>query len=68
MELVQITSPVLVLRSHSIRDIVLWITHRLEVEDSWQYELAAHLCLLGCIMIPNEIFEKAYFTCNEFFL
>jgi response regulator RpfG family c-di-GMP phosphodiesterase len=60
MELVQITSPVLVLRSHSIRDIVSWISSRMEVRDAWQYELAAQLCLLGCIMLPNEIFEKAY--------
>jgi response regulator RpfG family c-di-GMP phosphodiesterase len=60
MELIQITSPVLVSRSNSIRDIVLWITSRLEIRDAWQYELSAQLCLLGCMMLPNEIFEKAY--------
>ena len=60
LELVQITSPVLVLRSHSIRDIILWITKRLELKEAWQYELAAMLCLVGCIVLPNEIFEKAY--------
>jgi DNA-binding response OmpR family regulator len=60
LELVQITSPVLVLRTHSIRDIVLWITKRMELRDAWQYELAAMLCLVGCIVLPNELFEKAY--------
>jgi DNA-binding response OmpR family regulator len=60
LELVQITSPVLVLRSHSIRDIVLWITKRMVLRDTWQYELAAMLCLMGCIVLPNELFEKAY--------
>jgi CheY-like chemotaxis protein/ribosomal protein L17 len=60
LELVQITSPMLVLRSHSIRDIILWITKRLELKEAWQYELAAMLCLVGCIVLPNEIFEKAY--------
>ena len=60
LELVQITSPVLVLRTHSIRDIVLWITKRIELRDAWQYELAAMLCLVGCIVLPNDIFEKAY--------
>lgn len=60
LKLVQITSPVLVLRSHSIRDIILWITKRLELKEAWQYELAAMLCLVGCIVLPNEIFEKAY--------
>ena len=60
LELVQITSPVLVLRSHSIRDIVLWITKRMGLRDAWQYELAAMLCLVGCIVLPGELFEKAY--------
>jgi len=60
LELVQITSPVLDLRSHSIRNIVLWITKRLGLTDAWQYELAAMLCLIGCIVLPNELFEKAY--------
>ncbi len=60
LELVHITSPVLVLRSHSIRDIVLWITKQMGLRDAWQYELAAMLCLVGCIVLPNEIFEKAY--------
>lgn len=60
MELLQIASPVLVMRSHSIRDIVLWITRKLDLKNAWQYELAARLCLLGCVMLPNEVFEKAY--------
>ena len=59
-ELVQMTSPVLVLRSHSIRDIVRWITKRMGLRDAWQYELAAMLCLVGCIVLPNDLFEKAY--------
>jgi len=60
LELVQITSPVLVLRSHSIREIVLWITKKMGLREAWQYELAAMLCLVGCIVLPNDLFEKAY--------
>jgi DNA-binding response OmpR family regulator len=60
LELVQFTSPVLILRSHSIRDIVLWVTKQIGLRDAWQYELAAMLCLVGCIVLPDEIFEKAY--------
>ena len=60
LELVHVTSPVLVLRSHSIRDIVLWITKTMGLRDSWQYELSAMLCLVGCIVMPNELFERAY--------
>jgi len=58
--LVQITSPGLTLRSNAIRDIVRWITRRTEVSDSWQYELAATLCLVGCLALPDEVFEKGY--------
>ncbi len=59
-ELVQLTSPVLALRSRAIRDIVLWITKRMGIKDPWQYELAATLCLVGCIALPDEVFERAY--------
>ena len=59
-ELVQLTSPVLASRSRAIRDIVLWITKRMGIEDPWQYELAATLCLVGCIALPDEVFERAY--------
>lgn len=62
-ELVQLTSPALALRSAAIRDIVLWITKRMGVKDAWQYELAARLCLMGCIALPEEVFERAY--CGE---
>jgi hypothetical protein len=60
LDLLQITSPALVLRTHSIRDIVLWINKQLALPDAWQYELAAMLCLVGCIALPDEIFERAY--------
>jgi putative two-component system response regulator len=60
LELVQLTSPVLVERSHSIQDIVLCITRRLRFKDAWQCELAAMLCLVGCVTLPSELFEKAY--------
>jgi CheY-like chemotaxis protein len=59
-DLVQVTSPVMVLRSQSIRDIVLWMTKGMGIEEVWQYELAAMLCLVGCIVLPAETFEKAY--------
>ena len=60
-ELIQLTSPKLAVRSGAIRDIVLWITKRMEIsDDPWQYELAATLCLAGCIALPDEVFEKAY--------
>ena len=59
-ELVQLTSPLLALRSRAIRDIVLRITGQMGIRDPWQYELAATLCLVGCIALPDEVFERAY--------
>ncbi len=58
--LVQLTLPVLSRRSGATRDIVRWITQRMEIADPWQYELAATLCLLGCIALPDEVFERGY--------
>ena len=59
-ELVQVTTPALASRCRAIRDIVLWITERLEIRDAWQYELAATLCLVGCMALPDEVLERAY--------
>jgi CheY-like chemotaxis protein len=59
-ELVRLTSPVLASRSDSIRDIVRWITQRMEIKDPWQYDLAATLCLMGCLALPEEVFERGY--------
>jgi len=59
-ESVQLTSPTLAARCRAIRNIVLWITERMVIRDRWQYELAATVCLLGCIALPDDVFEKAY--------
>jgi hypothetical protein len=32
----------------------------MKLSDPWQYELAATLCLVGCIAMPDELFERAY--------
>jgi DNA-binding response OmpR family regulator len=55
-ELVQITSPALALRSRAIRDIVRWVTREMGLVNPWQYEVAATLCLVGCITLPDDVF------------
>jgi hypothetical protein len=60
-ELVQLSSPLLAIRSHALRDIVLWIAKRMHLADSWQHELAAMLCLIGCVTLPEDIVERVYF-------
>lgn len=59
-ELVQLSSPVLSQRSGAIRNIVLWVTRRMGIQECWKYELAATLCLVGCLALPDEVFERAY--------
>jgi CheY-like chemotaxis protein len=59
-DLVQLTSPLIASRSRALHDVVHWITRRMEIKDPWQYKLAAKLCLLGCLALPEEVFEKGY--------
>lgn len=59
-ELVQLSSPVLARRSQAIRDIVLSITTRMGIKDPWCYDLAATLCLVGCMALPDKVFDRAY--------
>ena len=59
--LVQLTSPMLALRSRAVRDIVLRIAKRMKVQNAWQHEIAATLCLIGCITLPDDVVERAYY-------
>jgi CheY-like chemotaxis protein len=59
-DLVHQTGPALGARSDAIRDIVVHLTSQLRLENPWQYELAATLCLIGCIALPAEVFERVY--------
>jgi hypothetical protein len=58
--LVQLSGPALTARSEAIKAIVAHIATRSEVAERWQYDLAAMLCLIGCISLPVEVFERAY--------
>jgi putative two-component system response regulator len=59
-ELIQLTSPVIATRSRAIREIVQRIAKHIGVADSWRCEIAATLCLVGCITLPDKVFEKAW--------
>src|SRR5262249_48603234 len=55
-----LTFPTLECRSRAIRKIVAWLTERLEIAGSWRYDLAATMCLVGCVALPEDVFERAY--------
>jgi hypothetical protein len=59
-ELAHLTCPTLTQRSGALRGMVVHMAAHLRLPDPWQYELAATLCLIGCITLPNEAFEHAY--------
>lgn len=58
--LVHAASPELAARSRAIRDSVAWIFQKLDLPDAWQYDLAATLCLIGCVTLPDEVFKHGY--------
>jgi CheY-like chemotaxis protein len=59
-DLVLTASPELATRSRAIRDCVAWITKQMNIADPWQYDLAAMLCLTGCLTLPEETFKRGY--------
>jgi CheY-like chemotaxis protein len=59
-DLAHLISPTLTERSGALRNMVMHIVQRMHLKDPWQYELAATLCLIGCITLPADAFEHAY--------
>jgi CheY-like chemotaxis protein len=59
-DLIQQTEPALAARSEAIRATVVHLTSKMELDAPWQYELGAILCLIGCIALPADVFERAY--------
>jgi response regulator RpfG family c-di-GMP phosphodiesterase len=59
-EVLGLTNPVAFGRSSRIKKIVQHILKLDEYENAWQYELAATLCLIGFISIPQPIQDKIY--------
>jgi response regulator RpfG family c-di-GMP phosphodiesterase len=59
-EVLSLTNPMAFGRSNRIKKIVQHILKFDEPENAWQFELAATLCLIGFIAIPQPIQEKIY--------
>jgi CheY-like chemotaxis protein len=59
-ELIHLTVPYLSERSEAILRLVRHMVSRSGEADTWQYELAATLCLTGCVALPPDAFERAY--------
>jgi CheY-like chemotaxis protein len=58
--LIHAAAPELATRSHGIRSCVAFLHKRIGANVIWHYDLAATLCLIGCITLPDDLFHKAY--------
>lgn len=61
-EILSIIAPSAFSRSNHIKDLVSHMSHASHQEDIWQYEIAALLSQIGCIVLPPDIMEKAFST------
>lgn len=59
-EVLSIISPLAFSRASRIRRYVRHMATRLNLSDSWQFDLASMLSQIGCIAVPADILEKLY--------
>jgi putative two-component system response regulator len=59
-DLIHLTEPAIAARSQAIRGIAIHLATAMGLEDLWQYDLAATLCLMGCVALPPQVFDRVY--------
>ena len=59
-EVLSMVSPLAFSRASRIRRYVRHMATRLNLSDSWQFDLASMLSQIGCIAVPSDILEKLY--------
>jgi CheY-like chemotaxis protein len=57
-EILSLTNPIAFGRASRIRRYVMHMAARMELQNSWQFDLAAMLSQVGCIAVPVEVLEK----------
>lgn len=57
-EILRITRPQIYKKSLRLKQYVKHLVAKLNLENAWQYELAASLSLIGCICLPTTILQK----------
>lgn len=60
-DILSLTNPVAFGRANRIKGLVTDLAAKLEVQDTWQVEVAAMLSQLGSITLPAETVEKVYY-------
>jgi len=59
-EMLSLVNPLAFSRTSRLRRYVDYVLKKLNVKDTWQYDLAAMLSHIGCITLDNETLEKVY--------
>lgn len=57
-EVLSLANPAAFGRAMRIQHYVHHIVEELDLEDAWQFETAALLCQVGCIAIPDDVFDR----------
>ncbi|MGQ9559940.1 MAG: HD domain-containing phosphohydrolase [Candidatus Oleimicrobiaceae bacterium] len=59
-EVLAMINPLAFSQSTRLKRIVRHLAESLGLEDRWQYEVAALLSQIGCLVLPQELLEKVY--------
>ena len=59
-EVLSLVNPVAFGKSNRVRNYVSHIARRLSVTHSWEFEVAAMLCQLGCVTLTPETMESVH--------
>jgi CheY-like chemotaxis protein len=60
MEVVHSAFPELKARSGAIQSYAHCIADKLSLKEPWLFDLAGMLSLIGCIALPEDVFQRAY--------
>jgi response regulator RpfG family c-di-GMP phosphodiesterase len=60
IDILSLTSPVTFSRTSRMTRIVRQISTQMMIPNTWQYELAALLSQIGCVVLPTDILDKVY--------
>ncbi|MFC1491582.1 two-component system response regulator [Nitrospinota bacterium] len=60
VEVLSLRNPLAFSQATRMKNYVRQLCGKLEIRNSWQFELAALLSQIGCVTIPTEILEKFY--------
>jgi len=59
MEILSLSDPVSFGLSQTLRDQARQIAQALQISSTWELDLAAMLCPIGCVSLPAELIRKA---------